>query len=72
MPQWEYNKIDLSNVSARSDDVDLLDQAGRDGWELVSITPNNIAYLKRQVPAPTQTASAEPPAAKPARRKAAS
>lgn len=68
MPQWEYNKIDLSNVSARSDDVDLLDEAGRDGWELVSITANNVAYFKRLSGSPA--AAAEPPA-KPARRKAA-
>lgn len=69
MPQWEYDKIDLSNVSARSDDVDLLDAAGRDGWELVGITVNNVAYLKRLSGSPAATA--EPPA-KPARRKTAS
>jgi hypothetical protein len=72
MPQWEYNKIDLSNVSARSDDVDLLDDAGKDGWELVGITSNNVAYLKRMASAPVATATTEAPA-KPVvtRRKAA-
>jgi hypothetical protein len=26
---------------------------GKDGWELVTITANNIAYLKRQIRKPT-------------------
>ena len=47
MPQWEYSKIDLSNLPPRIDDVDLLDDAGREGWELVGIAANNFAYLKR-------------------------
>jgi len=63
MPQWEYSKRDLSEVPAKIDDVDLLNDAGRDGWELVAITANNIAYLKR--PLGGSAAPAEP-AAKPA------
>jgi hypothetical protein len=69
MPQWEYSKIDLNNVPARSSEIDLLDNAGRDGWELVRITANNLAYLKRTL---DDVAPAEPPRAKqPARRKTA-
>ena len=49
MPQWEYSKIDLNNVPARTSEIDLLDSAGKDGWELVRITANNLAYLKRTV-----------------------
>jgi len=49
MPQWEYTKIDLNQISGRTDDIDLLNTAGRDGWELVGITTNNMAYLKRQL-----------------------
>lgn len=49
---WEYEKIDLNTVPPKADDIDVLDRAGRDGWELVAITRNNIAYLKRQVAAP--------------------
>lgn len=52
MTQWEYRKIDLSNVPRKVDDVDLLTDAGRDGWELVGITSNNIAYFKRQLEEP--------------------
>lgn len=70
MPQWEYSKVDLSNVPARTNDVDLLDDAGRDGWELVGITANNVAYLKR--PSGNVAAAAEPVPKQAARRKAAS
>jgi len=69
MPQWEYSKIDLNNVPVKSSELDTLDDAGKDGWELVGITANNCAYLKRAVEDPTAVA---PPRAKaPARRKAA-
>jgi len=27
----------------------MLNAAGRQGWELVSITSNNVAYLKREI-----------------------
>jgi hypothetical protein len=49
MPQWEYRKINLNDVPRRSDDIDLLLDAGHDGWELVVVTANNVAYLKRQI-----------------------
>jgi hypothetical protein len=52
MPQWEYTKLDLNNVPAKSSELDVLDDAGKDGWELVGITANNCAYLKRAVPEP--------------------
>ena len=68
MPQWEYSKIDLSNLPPRTEDVDLLDDAGRDGWELVSIAANNFAYLKRL----SAAAAAESPPKQRARRKATS
>ncbi len=47
MSEWEYRKIDLSQQGPRSDELDLLNAAGADGWELVGITSNNIAHLKR-------------------------
>lgn len=31
-----------------TDEIDLLNAAGNDGWDLVRITDNNIAYFKRQ------------------------
>jgi hypothetical protein len=50
-------------VPAKSSDLDVLDDAGKDGWELVGITANNVAYLRRQVEDP----NAPPPRAKPGR-----
>ena len=70
MPQWEYSKIDLSNLPPRTDDVDLLDDAGKDGWELVGIAANNFAYLKRR--SDNDAAAAEAPRKQPARRKSTS
>jgi hypothetical protein len=49
MQQWEYTKIDLNSASARRDDMEFLTDAGNERWELVAITVNNIAYLKRAV-----------------------
>jgi hypothetical protein len=51
MPNWDYRKIDLNNVPRKTDDVDLLNDAGYDGWELIAITGNNFAYMKRQLEA---------------------
>jgi phosphoglycolate phosphatase-like HAD superfamily hydrolase len=47
--QWKYRKIDLNQQRPRSDEVDLLNTAGAEGWELVSITSTNTAYLKRPI-----------------------
>ena len=49
MTEWEYRTIDLNQHGSRSDEVELLNAAGADGWELVGITGNFIAYLKRAV-----------------------
>jgi hypothetical protein len=49
MPEWEYRKIALNEFPRGRDDVDLLCDAGLDGWELVVILPINVAYLKREV-----------------------
>ena len=63
MPEWEYSRINLNEVPRRTDDIDLLNDAGKEGWELVAITTNNIAFLKRQI--------GEPARVQPTRRKAA-
>lgn len=70
MRQWEYSKLDLSETSAKADDIDLLADAGRDGWELIGITSNNFAYLKR--PLIDVDTPAQLPSRPPARRKTAS
>lgn len=67
MTQWEYSKIDLNNAPARSSEIDLLDDAGRNGWELVRITDNNCAYLKRAV----EDTAPPAPARQPVRRRTA-
>ena len=49
MPEFEYEKVNLNYIPRKGDDIDLLDELGEEGWELVVTTVNNIAYLKRQV-----------------------
>jgi hypothetical protein len=61
MTEWQYRKIDLNDLPRKADDIDVLNEAGGDRWELAGITANNFAYLKRQI--------AEPPTAKTTRRK---
>jgi len=68
MTQWEYRKLDLNTTSARSSEIDLLDDAGKEGWELIRITANNFAYLKRAL---EDVAPEAPPGARHARRKTA-
>jgi len=52
MRQWDYRKIDLNDLPRRSVDVDLLNAAGENGWELVAIAVNGIAYFKRELTLP--------------------
>src|SRR5262249_8166639 len=47
---WECRKILFNEHHRRENDLDLLRDARERGWELVTITPNNVAYLKREVP----------------------
>lgn len=49
MKTWEYKKLALNEAARKSNNVDLLCDAGEDGWELVAILPNGIAFLKREV-----------------------
>jgi hypothetical protein len=58
MPAFEYMIISLNEVPPRTGIIDILNHAGKDGWELTSITRNNIAYLKREITTP---ASKSPP-----------
>ena len=56
MQQWEYTKIDLGGASAKRGDTDILTSVGNEGWELVAVTINNAAYLKRPVASANSTA----------------
>lgn len=47
MSGWEFAKINLADTARRQNELDLLNKAGADGWELVCVSLNNIAYLKR-------------------------
>lgn len=49
---WEYLAVDVSNPPSRMTVADLLNQAGKDGWELVTITANMQACFKRPVVRP--------------------
>jgi hypothetical protein len=62
MSEWEYLKLDLNSVSPRGDDIRLLNRAGSEGWELVSVTQQGIAFLKRAIsePAKPRNRSAKP------------
>ena len=55
VPEWEYRKIDLNERPRMTDEIHLLGDAGKNGWELVQITANSIAYLKRRVEYPAST-----------------
>jgi len=56
MARWEYRKIPLNDVRPTVDDIDVLNDAGDNGWELVGITTNNVAYLKRPIDEPVPEA----------------
>jgi hypothetical protein len=38
MPQWQYRTIYLNEIPRGSDAIDVLNEAGGEGWELVGIT----------------------------------
>jgi hypothetical protein len=51
MPQWEYRAIRLNGLP-QDKKLDVLNDAGEGGWELVGITADDVAYLKREVVKP--------------------
>jgi hypothetical protein len=58
MTHWEYVKLDLASISIRETEVEALNRAGENGWELVAITSNGIALMKRPLPPPLKTRTA--------------
>lgn len=63
MTNWEYDTIDLNILGRNQTEMDVLNAAGAQGWELVAINACNVAILKRPVPA-ANTRAAAPPKAK--------
>jgi hypothetical protein len=61
MSEWEYTTINLSDVPAKILVVDVLNDAGEEGWELIAITANHVAYLKRQIAKPRARARRSSP-----------
>jgi hypothetical protein len=49
VPELEYITITLSDLPPEILDVDVLNDAGKKGWEPITITVNHVAYLKRQI-----------------------
>jgi hypothetical protein len=49
MRTWDYRKLALNEAPRGRDEIDLLRDAGEEGWELVAVLPNCVAYLKREV-----------------------
>jgi hypothetical protein len=47
--EWQYRKILLNEHVRNGDDIELLCAAGKQGWELIAITPNSVAYLRRAI-----------------------
>ena len=60
MSEWEYLKINLNELPRGRDDVDVLNDAGKSGWELVAITGMNFAFLKREVDEPKPSSRKAP------------
>ena len=62
--EWEYRKLDLNDLPRKGSDIDVLNEAGKDAWELVTITVHHIAYVKREVPglSHARTVESEPKA----------
>lgn len=58
MRRWEYKKLALNEAPRRGDEIDLLCDAGDNGWEL-AVLPNGVAYLKREVDDADAAAEAE-------------
>jgi hypothetical protein len=67
MMTWRYMTIDLAHLTTGVGTVDQLNGAGAEGWELVAVTQNGIAYLRRSDEADEQTVPA-PASARTTRR----
>ena len=48
MIAWQYRQLDLNSLPRNASEIDILNRAGEEGWELVTITQTNLAIMKRQ------------------------
>jgi hypothetical protein len=62
MPRWEHRAINLADLPPKRDDVALLDEARAKGWELVTITVNRTAFLRRPMTEIADASGATQPA----------
>jgi hypothetical protein len=46
---WEYRKIKLTASNHGTDEILHLTTAGEEGWEIVHISADDVAYLKRPI-----------------------
>jgi hypothetical protein len=60
MPHWQYRMNQLNDLPRKTDEIDLLNDTGEEGWELVAIAANNVAYLKRQIARPLTPSARSP------------
>lgn len=58
--KWEYQKIDLNTLRRNETELDVLNAAGAEGWELVAVDMCNMAILKRGVPAAKAARASSP------------
>jgi phosphoglycolate phosphatase-like HAD superfamily hydrolase len=58
MTHWVYEKVDLASapLKAKDSDIALLNELGRNGWDLVVVTTNAQAYVKKAVDPATKSA----------------
>jgi hypothetical protein len=61
MQVWEYRQVDLNDLPRKTHEVDVLNELGDQGWELVGILGNHVAYLKRRAVAVSRSSSPAPP-----------
>lgn len=50
MSGWQYLLLDLNELPVGAAEIDALNQAGKNGWELVAVTSRKMAYFKRRTP----------------------